>query len=315
MKYKTYVILFLFFNIMTMNACNREIELPFIKSKETPAKSELYPGTPNKKASYENLTWEQIGDLSKFAPLIKPELKNRFCLASYKLRLNQDFSELLNIVCTNNQPNEVFSRLDRLSGKNSGKVVTVKHQIDHSNDGFTSGILISAYRVPIVPKLLRHVPIATLISADSYFGYLKITGQLISDQSSTLGGDLQFGKWQLGSKVELKTSKGKVFESSRNTTLDTYQIEGGNTEMGIGVEYLTDANNPDYRYYQQATLSIANIDGTSTMLEIVRISTKNNDSPETIEQMFIDATAIAADQIQEGIRIRHESGYFNQFFY
>lgn len=293
-------------------SCQLETELRLRKSKKSDSSNELYPGTANKTSSYNIVAWDGVGDLSSHQPLMKQELKARFCLSSYKLIAHRDFSDVLDIICTNKQPNENFDRLDRLASKGSGKPTTVQHFIEHTADGFTSAKFVTVYRVPIVPKLIRHVPIANIISSESYFGYLKMSGKVLEDQSASLGGDLQYGKWLLSSRMELLTPDKTVFSSERKTTLDTYQLEGGSNEMGIGVEYLSEDNNPDYRHYHQATLSIANTDATSTMIQLVNITTRNNGFPTSIQQMFIDASTVAAEKIYEGIKTRQDSGFFKK---
>lgn len=257
------------------------------------------------------LAWDSVGDLASYQAHIRPELKDKFCVHGYLLPLVADMGALLDVLCTDKKPNANFDKLDRYASKTQGRPEALQLTLTHADDGYSSGVYVAAYRVPVAPKWARNAPIAQAAVQGGNFPNVKFSGRVTKDLSPTLAGGLQFGKWEMTAHMDITSPKGEPFSNDRNTVMDSYQVEGGNPDIGLGAEYLVDTANPKYRRYHQATLTIANHDGSSTMIQIVSVSIKNDGFPETMVQVFNDAANIAAKRIYESILAKKASGYFD----
>lgn len=295
------------FSALLLSGCNDDKKndpLRFVTGK-----TQLTASQPLQ--SFPIIAWDALGDLSAHQGVIRQELKNAFCSQVNALPLAVDMSDVLGVLCTDKKPNANFDQLDRFATKTQGKPQAIQMQVSHADDGFSSGVYVAAYRVPIPPKWVRNAPIAQAAVQGGDFPNVKFSGRVTKDLSSSMGGGLQFGKWDMTAHMDITSPKGEPFSNDRNTTMDSYQVEGGNPDIGLGAEYLTDVANPKYRYYRQATLTIGNQDGSSTMVQIVSVSIKNDGYPETMVQVFNDAANIAAKRIYEAILAKKAEGYFD----
>jgi hypothetical protein len=255
-------------------------------------------------------TWDEVGDLSGESTAIRADLKDIFCVHVYKLPLKSDFNAELDVLCDDKKPNEAFAQIDRYAGRVGDAPRSVKLDLQHEDDGFTSGTYVTVYRVPIAPKWVRSANIPSYMVSTSIFPYVKLEGEVKEDLTSTLGGDLQFGKWRLSYHSDVDTPAQTSFSNDRNTELNSYQVEGGNPDIGIGAEHLSDSGNPDFKYYNTATITIGNEDGGSTLITIIRLSVRNNGFPELAEQVFSDIATSQATQVHDGLMAEKAAGRF-----
>jgi len=255
-------------------------------------------------------TWTDVGDLSGEATAIRADLKSIFCVHVYKLPLKADFNQELDVLCDDKKPNDTFTQIDRYAGRVGSSPRSIKLDLEHEADGFTKGTYITVYRVPIAPKWVRSAQIPSYMVATSVFPYVQLEGSVKEDLTSSLGGDLQFGKWRLGYHSEVQTPAQTSFSNDRNTELNSYQVEGGNPDIGIGAEHLTDVGNPDFKYYNTTTITIGNDDGGSTLITIIRLSVRNNGFPELAEQVFSDIASSQATQVHDGLMAEKAAGNF-----
>ena len=261
--------------------------------------------------SSDPMTWDRIGDLSNDAPMIRPELKDLFCEDAYKLNLLDNFDALLAILCTDKKPNETFDKLDRYGSRVTNAPVTVRISMEHGDDGFSTGAYVVVYRFPVEPKWLRTAAIVHYLYNNSEYDYLKFTGSVVANLSRTLAGTLQFGKWQMTGFMEITTPDGKKFTNSRKTEMNSFQVTGGNPDIGLGAERLLDKDNPDYKNYQTATLTIGNQGGGSTLFTLIRVTTKNNGYKDISEKIFADLALSQGIHVFDGIMKEEADGQFD----
>jgi hypothetical protein len=255
-------------------------------------------------------TWAEVGDLSAEPTAIRKELKDIFCVHVYKLPLKSDFNAELAVLCDNKKPNEAFTQIDRYAGRIGSAPRSVKLDLVHEDDGFTRGTYVTVYRVPIAPKWVRSAQIPSYMVATSEFPYVKLEGEVLEDLTDTLGGDLQFGKWRLSYHSDVQTPAQTSFSNDRKTELNSYQVEGGNPDIGIGAEHMIDSGNPDFKYYNTTTITIGNEDGGSTLITIISLSVRNNGFPELAEQVFSDIASSQASQVHHGLMTEKAAGRF-----
>lgn len=285
-------------SILALTACE--------KKKDSKTKDE----GPRSFAPATVQTWADVGDLSAEPTAIRAELKDIFCVHVYKLPLKADFNAELDVLCQDKKPSETFTLIDRYAGRVGSAPRSVKLDLQHEDDGFTRGTYVTVYRVPIAPKWVRSASIPSYMVATSEFPYVKLEGEVTEDLTSSLGGDLQFGKWRLSYHSDVETPAQTSFSNDRNTELNSYQVEGGNPDIGIGAEHLTDADNPDFKYYNTTTITIGNEDGGSTLITIIRLSVRNNGFPELAEQVFSDIATSQATQVHYGLMSEKAAGRF-----
>lgn len=254
-------------------------------------------------------SWAEVGDLSAEPTAIRANLKYSFCVAAYKLPLKADFNQELDVICDDKKPNATFDLIDRYAGKIGSSPRSVKLELEHEADGFTKGTYVTVYRVPIVPKWVRTAKIPSYMTAKSVFPYVQLEGLVKEDLSSTI--DLQFGQWRLAYHFDVQTPAQTSFSSDRNTELNSYQVEGGNSDIGMGAEHQIDVSNPDFKYYNTITITIGNEDGiSSTLITIIRLSVRNNGFPELAEQIFSDIATSQATQVRDGLMAEKAAGNF-----
>ncbi|HYX33278.1 MAG TPA: hypothetical protein VE954_09205 [Oligoflexus sp.] len=265
---------------------------------------------PRSFASAPIQTWQDIGDITTEPTAIRRDLQSIFCLHVYKLPLKADFSEELKVLCDNKKPSSTFDQIDRYAGRIGESPRSIQLELEHDADGFTRGTSVTVYRVPIAPKWVRSASIPSYMVATSVFPYVQLEGSVTDDLTSTLGGDLQFGKWHLAYHSNVQTPAQTAFSNDRKTALNSYQVEGGNPDIGIGAEHLLDADNPDFKYYNTTTITIGNEDGGSTLITIIRLAVRHNGFPELAAQTFSDIATSQATHVRDGLMAEKAAGRF-----
>ncbi len=268
---------------------------------------------PRKFVTADAIGFVDVPELKAQSTAIRKDLAEQFCIHVYKLPMKSDFTAELAVLCTDKKPNETFTDFDRHAGLVAGQPRSIKLSLEHKADGYTSALFGTVYRVPIVPKWVRSAKIPYYMTGASEFSYLKREGEVLDDLSDELGGDLQFGKWRLAYKSDIQTPTSSQFSNQLKTELNSFQVHGGNPDIGIGAEHLIGTDNPDYRLYNTTTVTIGNDDNTSsTLITIIRVEVKNNGFPETAEKVISDAATSQATHVHDGLIRELEAGNFRQ---
>ncbi len=241
--------------------------------------------------------------------MIRPELKDIFCIHVYKLPLKADFNQELSFLCEDKKPNATFAQLDKLGGLVGTEPRAAMLKIEQQGD-FTKGIFATVYRVPIQPKWVRSAAIQEYMVGTSTYDYVHLEGEVKESLNSGLGGDLQFGKWLLYYKTDVQTPDGSNFTNERTTELNSFQVHGGNPDIGIGAENLVDSPRGDYRAYNTTTITIANQDGGSTLITIIRVEVRNNGFAELSENVINDISTAQATHVHHGLMNEKAAGHF-----
>ncbi len=256
----------------------------------------------------------EISDLSLQKTEIRSDLKDLFCVHVYKLPLKADFSSELGVLCQDQKPTPSFTDFDRHASLVGSKPRAIRLDLSQGDDGYTRGLFGVVYRVPIQPKWVRSARIPWYMTDTSEFPYLKRSGSVVADSSNDLGGDLQFGKWDLSYHADIQTPAQTSFSNELKTQLNSFQVQGGNSDIGIGTEHLVDASvsgTPDYRVYNTTTITIGNEDKlSSTLITIVRVEVKNNGFPETAAKVISDSVTALATQVHDGLMAELAAGHF-----
>jgi len=268
---------------------------------------------PRSFASADVVGFADIPALAEQKAVIRADLKDQFCIHVYKLPMKSDFSKELAILCEAQKPIAGFDQFDRHAALVGDTPRAVRLSLSHGEDGFTSAMFGTVYRVPIVPKWVRSARIPYYMTGASQFSYLKRTGEVTQDQSGELGGDLQFGKWQLSYHADITTPSQTQFSNGLKTELNSFQVQGGNSDIGIGAEHLVEKDNPDFRVYNTTTVTIGNEDKvSSTLITIIRVEVKNNGFPETAEKVISDSATALATHVHDGLMQELAAGNFRQ---
>lgn len=284
-----------------------------VSCKKSSKSSQDESSGPRKFAVADVIGFSDVSELKSQTTVIRKELAEQFCTHVYKLPLKSDFTAELAVLCTDKKPNETFSDFDRHAAIVGSQPRSIKLSLEHKADGFTSALFGTVYRVPIVPKWVRSAKIPNYMTGASEFSYLKRQGEVLDDLTDELGGDLQFGKWRLAYKTDVQTPASTQFSNQLNTELNSYQVHGGNPDIGIGAEHLVDTQNPDFRLYNTTTVTIGNDDNaSSTLITIIRVEVKNNGFPETAEKVISDLATALATHVHDGLMRELEAGNFRQ---
>ena len=300
--------------IATLVACykdgSKHVQVAVVDPPASPVAMQVVPSS-QRFLSSRIQTWEDVGDLAADVPMIQPELKDNFCINVYRLPFKADFVDLLAYLCVDKKPTEMFDKIDRYAGRVGSNPRSIKLAVDHAPDGFTHGTFIVAYRVPIALQWMRTSTIPKYMVATSDFDYVKLSGAVTDDLNSTLGGDLQFGKWRMQARMDVTTPAGTSFSNSRVTEMNSFQVEGGNPDMGIGTEHLIATPNSAFKDYRTATISMSNTDQSAVLITLISVSILHNGFPETAEQVSSDITTALATQVHDGLMAEYSTRAFN----
>jgi hypothetical protein len=242
----------------------------------------------------------EISELSTKETSIREDLQKSFCLYVYRLSPKSDFSKELGLLCDENRsPRPLFSDLDRYS-----KVVGDKPQaveLGHTIEGdFVESTNAVIYELPIPTRYFKEASIQSFMMAPADFGYFRLEGRIAADLASELGGDLQFGKHRLAYKSSSRMKDGKTFLNERETEMNTYQVQGGETNLGLGTEHLL-GNNPDYIYLNTVTVTIGTKSGGTALLSVSRVKVRHNGYPEEARRLPIDSATAQATHVHDGV--------------
>ena len=251
-------------------------------------------------ASQDIVDFTGVSNLNTVGPIVPQELKDEFCAHVNKLPLKADFSVEIGVLCVDGKPSTDFENFERLAQVSGSNARPVKLFTQH-NGNETHSMFGTAIYVPMEPKWVRNEPIQSYMTTDSFYDYVTLTGSIKSDLNSELGGDLQFAKYALNYKTDIDTQDGNRILNERNTQFNSYQVQGGNPDIGFGGEHLIDENNPDYKLYNTITLTIADGKGGSLMFSIVQVRADNRGYPTITERSISDIAAAQANHIYTGV--------------
>ena len=252
--------------------------------------------------SHEIATFDQIAGLNSAQLIVPVELRNNFCKLVLKLPLKSDFSKEVGYLCQDNVPTPTFDQFERLAQLVGSTPRAIKLHTSH-NGNETHAIFGTAIHVPMEPKWVRNEPIQGFMTTDSKYDYVALEGQVTADLEQELGGDLQFSKYNLNYKTDIDTQDGGRILNDRNTQFNSYQVQGGNPDIGFGGEHLSDANNPDFKIYNTITVTIADGNRGSLMFSIVQVLVDNRGYPQLTEKSISDIAAAQATHILRGVTL------------
>lgn len=246
------------------------------------------------------LTLAEVPALAEQVPSIRADLADLFCVHVYKLPHKTDFKQELDVLCQDGKPSPTMADLDRYSKVAAGTPRSVQIALEQGPD-FTSGVFAAVYDIPIPPKWVREGNIQDYMMQPSRFPYVTLDGLVAKDMNDALGGDLQFSRYGLNYKTDVKTPDGNPFKNERNTEFNAYQVHGGNPDIGIGTEHLTDAANPDFPYFHTITVTIGNQSGGSVLITIIKGSVRHNGYTDLAARVFSDTATAQATNVRAGL--------------
>ncbi len=246
--------------------------------------------------SQEILSLDGIDSMNTYSLSIRQELKETFCIHAFRLPLKSDFTDELNVLCTDNLPNRTFDDLDRFSEFVGDMPRSLRLNVEHEGNRST-GLFATVYELPIQPKWVRSADIGSFMVKDSSYDYVQQIGAA-SNLDNTVGGDLQFGKSSLEYKTTVQTSDGQTFNNHRLTELNSFQVQGGNSDIGLGAEHLVESENNDYVKYNTITVTIGTETDGSVLITIINLDVDNNGFPELTEQVMSDIATAQASHVR-----------------
>lgn len=242
-----------------------------------------------------------VPGLTEQEATIRPELAALFCQHVYKLPHKADFAQELDILCGPDQtPSQVMTDLDRYGKVVGAKPKAVQLALNHTAE-FTEAVYAAVYDLPIPPKWVRSGHIQDYMMKPSRFSNVTLDGKVAQDMNEGIGGDLQFSKYGLNYKTDVKTPDSKPFYNERNTEFNAFQVHGGNPDIGIGTEHLTGGANPDFPYFHTITVTIGNKTGGSVLITIIKGSVRHNSYTDLAAKVFSDTTSAQASNVHDGL--------------
>lgn len=241
-----------------------------------------------------------IEGLSAQKTTISPNLLNQFCIHAYKLPLQSDFREELGYFCDeNSKPKPLFSELDRYAKltKDSPTSVEILHKIDGD---YSTSVVAVAYEIPIPPKFVKEAGIPYYMVSAAKFPYFQQSGKVLKRHDGRLGGDLQFSKFDLYYETINRTSDGKTFKNEKVTEFNGYQVQGGNSDIGLGAEHLV-GDNADYKYFKTITITIGTESGGSIMINFANVTVKHNGYPKNARDSAYDIGVAQGHHVRTGV--------------
>jgi hypothetical protein len=247
------------------------------------------------------LTLAEVPELAGQAQTIRPELAALFCIHVYKLPHKADFSQEFAVLCDENgKPSATMADLDRYSKVAASTPRSVQLALEQGPE-FTSGIFAAVYDIPIAPKWGRQGSIQAYMMQPSRFSYVTLDGIVSQDMNDALGGDLQFSRYGLNYKTDIQTPDNQPFKNERNTEFNAYQVHGGNPDIGIGTEHLTDTGNADFPYFHTITVTIGSQSGGSVLITIIKGSVRHNGYTDLAARVFSDTATAQATNVRGGL--------------
>jgi hypothetical protein len=233
---------------------------------------------------------------------IREDLQKSFCIFVYRLSLKSDFSKEIGLLCDETRaPRPLFGDLDRYSKVTGDQPqgVELEYKIDNEFVESTSAII---YEVPIPTRYFKEARIQEYMMVPADFDYFRFESKIAADLGEELGGDLQFGKYKLAYKSVTRTKDGKIFANDRETEMNTYQVQGGETNLGFGTEHLL-GKNIDYVFLNTITITIGTKAGGTALLSISRVKVRHNGYPENARRLPIDTATAQATHVRDGVLV------------
>jgi hypothetical protein len=247
-------------------------------------------------------TWDDIPDLSREDPVLRPDLKDDFCAQVERLALQTDFHVDLTRLCRAGRPNAIWDRIDRYAGHVGDAPRSIKLELEHEADGYTRATWLTAFRVPLNPQQVRKASLPVYMVAASRFPYVQAEGSILEDSTTN---DPETGPWRLAYSAAVETYARTTFSLDRRTELRTFPLD---PNFYVSAEHLLGAGHPDFKFYNSTTLIMGQEQGGSTLITITRLSVQHNGFPELAEQIFSDLASAQATQIQDGLRDELSTG-------
>jgi len=243
-----------------------------------------------------------ITNLDSKQATIRPELMTAFCIHSYKLPLKADFNAEIGVLCgPDKKPSPMFTQIDQYT-KVDPKNPKALEIANSEEGGFNKSLVISAIVVPIPPKFVKEAKIHEYMAASAKFPYFTQDSKVTKDLIGEVGGDLTFGRYELYYATKNKTDDGKSFSNERLSQFNGYQVQGGNSDIGLGAEHMI-SKIGDYKYFKTITVTIGNVDGSSTIITIAHVEVNHNGYPKDARRLAIDTATAQSVHVREGVLI------------
>ena len=247
------------------------------------------------------LNFNQVEGIGEHQTKLRDDLQLSFCRNVSSRLQKADFIAEIGLLCQTGEPTALFANIDRLASVVADKPFAVQILMEHLADGYTRGIYVTNYTVPFQPRWVKSATVPRYMTADALFPYMKIDGEILADTSEQLGGDLQFGRYDLSYATTVVAQDGNSFSNSRQTQMDFYQVEGGNSEIGVAGEFLVASANNDFRSYKTISVTMADQEGRSQIMTLVAIDVRNYGYPELTAQVMSDSATEQARRVREGL--------------
>jgi hypothetical protein len=242
----------------------------------------------------------EIPGLESGTTSIRPDLIGEFCIHVYKLPLKSDFNAELGYFCDpSKKPTKLFTDIDKYLSLQGEKIqaVDLLYQVDGPK---SKSVVIGVSQVPIPPKFVKEASIPIFMVGRGEFGYFIHDGKVVKDESATLRGTLQFGKYELFYETKTSTKDGKTFSNKRSTEVNSYQTKVGEPDIGIATEHLIGASD-GYSYYKTITIIIANNAGGSVIISMANVEVQNNGYPDESRSSAIDSGTAQSTHVHDGV--------------
>ena|GEM_PF-3116644 len=234
------------------------------------------------------------------------DFPKHYCEQLDKVKLRTDVSLDLAFFCKAGAPTSNFRKYyTNAMSQAAGTINLVPIKVQHDEDtGFSNIQLAWSFHVPIKVVDFRNKPIYQAI-AKAYESATIIqttSSERLADE--TLDSGLQIWSVNLNYDMTIKGPQGLELKNQRKTQYNLYQVQGGNENLGLGVEHLVDTANTDYQKSTMLNFSLsADSDkGGAVVITLLNFSLANRNFPKTAEDSIEEVARNVADEMYKALK-------------
>lgn len=237
---------------------------------------------------------------------IAVDFPKQYCEQLDKVKLRADVSLDLAFFCKSGAPTANFRKYytSALSGA-AGKIDLVPIKVQHDEDtGFSNIQIVWSFHVPIKVVDFRNKPIYQAIAKAYESPTISQTTSTERLADDTLDSGLQIWSVNFNYDMTIKGPQGLELKNQRKTQYNLYQVQGGNENLGLGVEHLLDLTNADYQKSTMLNFSLsAGADkGGAVVITLLNFSLANRNFPKTAEDSIEEVARNVAEEMYKALK-------------
>jgi hypothetical protein len=234
------------------------------------------------------------------------DFPKQYCEQLDKVKLRTDVSLDLAFFCKSGAPTTNFRKYytSALNGE-AGKIDLVPIKVQHDEDtGFSNIQIAWSFHVPILIADFRNKPIYQAIAKTYESPTISQTTSTERLADESLDSGLHIWSINFNYDMTIKGPQGLELKNKRKTQYNLYQVQGGNENLGLGVEHLVDPANPDYQKSTMLNFSLsAGPDkGGAVVITLLNFSLANRNFPKTAEDSIEEVARNVAEEMYKALK-------------